>query len=126
MSPQPVPTPDPQHAYLDALNQAIDKATDAVGEAGHSEDAIYACFPDEPYESVVFTGSDIEEMGDEAYETVMMVGSIDLDRKIEEAQATLANLNALLAGEDESDGECSCPERHGIGLRDRDCPTHGE
>jgi hypothetical protein len=90
---------------LDALNDAIDQACEALHNAGVDRYEIESCFPQynedtrtRGYQSVVFTSDDFYEMGDydEAMETVMLVGARDLQYKIEEAQRTLRNLNDLL------------------------------
>lgn len=97
--------PDPQHAMLDALNEAIDEACARLDKMdGITSDDIQGCFPSfneelgyAGYQSVCFTGDDLAGYDpDEAYDIVMAVGSRDLDIKINEARTTLRNLNDLL------------------------------
>jgi hypothetical protein len=88
MSPN-VHMPDPQHVYLDALRQELDRLL----EAREIDADDYAYIVNNAPESVVFTGSDLEGYDpEEAYDMVMAVGTRDLDNKIRYYEHALRRL----------------------------------
>lgn len=99
--------PDSQTVMLDALNKCIEDTHSALLDMGIDAEEIQYCYPDEAYESVVFTGEDLfDSFGndiEEGIEVFMMVGARDLDCKIREARATLAAMNNLIREDEDYD-----------------------